>query len=165
MLHVVCDCGGLVSAPPGRGSRTVTCRACGRVKEVPDAAALGLDGAAALPPVVPAPVPVPLPEGAAPGPHLPTFGADQRLDLRALERHAERMLVLGRVAAAAGILAAGGAVGFSSRTPAERTVLASACLLGALLAWAALRGARAAALASIALAQRQREILRSVARG
>lgn len=165
MLHVVCECGALVSAPAGPGPRTVPCRACGRKKEIPDPAALGLAEAAALPPVVPAPMPVPIPDGAAPGPHPPTFGTDDRLDLRNLERHAERMLLLGRIAWAGGLLAAAAAAALSSRTPAEKTVIASACLLGALLAWAALRGARAAALAAVALAQRQREILRSVAKG
>ena len=177
MLHVVCDCGALLSVPPGTPGRTVKCRACGRSREVPEAASLGLEGAAGPPPAqggpqrrsahVPAPIPAPLHAPThPPGPAMPpiTFGSDQRLDLRDLERHAARLQVLSGMAWFAGLLGAAGAFAFSSRTPAERAVLACVCLFASLLGWASLSAARAAAQAAIVLAERQREIVRALGR-
>ena len=65
---------------------------------------------------------------------------------------------------AAGILGAGGAFVLSSRPQPERALLAIACLFAALLASAGFRAARASALAAVALAQRQREMLQGMER-
>ena len=166
MIHLVCDCGALVSALPMPGPRSVPCRACGKVVEVPDAAAVGLDpagapGAAWRAP--PAPVAIPAPVAAAPHP-IPAFDADERLDLRVLEREASRLRVMGVLVLAAGILGAAAAGVIPGRAPAEKALLAAACLFAATAGWAGLRAARASCLAAVALAQRQREILRGMAR-
>jgi len=44
-------------------------------------------------------------------------------------------------------------------------LLSCACLFVAVAAWSGFRAARSACLASVALAQRQREILATIARG
>ncbi len=166
LIHLVCDCGALVSSPPVPGPRTVPCRACGKVHEVPGEEALGLD------PLPPAPPPDPgEPDSAAapraaPGPvvaPMPVFDADERLNLRILEREAARLLVMGRLVLAGGVLGAAAAAVVPGRTPAERALYAGAFLFASTAGWSGFRAARAACLASVALAQRQREILRSVA--
>jgi hypothetical protein len=149
---------------------------------VPDPAALGLEvpppperpvpapaGAPGL--VFPAPAPGPVPSAdAGPGGSVrpapgPEFGADERLNLRVLEREAERLLVTGRILLVAGLLGAGIPLLLPGWTRAEMAVAVGLSLFLATVAWIALRAARASCLATIALAQRQREILRSVARG
>ena len=176
MIHLVCACGALVSVPPGTGARSVPCRSCGRGVEVPDTASLRLEAGPA--PVVPAPipanqppVPAPLPppppgrvHASVPGhaPALPAFDTDDRLNLWVLEREAARLAVLGKLVLAAGFAGALGAALIPGRIPAERALLASAVLFVAVAGWSGLRAARASCLASVALAQRQREILRGL---
>jgi hypothetical protein len=152
--------------------------------EVPDAAALGIEpppqgrAAQAQPDKslgTPSPVAVAAAAPAAvrvveappsfPPPSVPAFDADDRLNLRVLEREAARLLVLGRLVLAGGILGAGIAATLPGWSPAGRVLVAGASLFAATAAWAGFRAARASCLASVALAQRQREILRSVARG
>ncbi len=179
MIHLVCDCGSLVTVPPGTGARPVSCRACGRSLEVPDTGTLGAEAAA--PPPVPAPIPsndppVPAllpaagrqPAGGVPAqvhdraPALPAFDTDERLNLWVLEREAARLAVMGRLVLTGGILGALGVVAMPGRTPAERGLLAAAILFTAVAGGSGLRAARASCLASVALAQRQREILRGL---
>ena len=159
MIHLVCECGVLVSATPAPGSRSIPCRACGRSLAVPDPDSLGLPAAASSSAASLAPAPVPLP----PVPDLPRFDADERLDLVALEREAARMKAMGWIAAMGGFVGAGAAAvlpGFEAET---RVAAGAASLFAAVAGWTLFRGARAACLAAVALAQRQREILRRVA--
>ena len=176
LIHLVCACGALVSVPPGTGARSVPCRSCGMAVEVPDTASLRLEAGPA--PVVPAPipanrppVPAPLPpptpaRGYAPppvhSPALPAFDTDERLNLWVLEREAARLGVMGRLVIAAGLVGALGAALIPGRIPAERVLLAAAVLFVAVAGWSGIRAARASCLASVALAQRQREILRGL---
>ncbi len=159
MIHLVCDCGALVSTPPAPGPRDVPCRECGKAVRVPDAAALGLETKGGAVPPAPAPVPVPLPLP----PDLPRFDADERLDLVVLEREAARLLVMGRMSAAAGAVGVGAAAILPGVGEPTRVLLGAGILFAAVAAWTLFRGARAACLASVALAQRQREILRRLA--
>ena len=161
MIHLVCECGALVSVPPGTGGRPVPCRSCGRVVEVPAADALGLD---LPPPPLPAPVPAPLPPS-PPASAGPVFDSDARLNLRVLEGEAARLLLTGRIVLVAGFAAAAAALLLPGWTGAERGAGVGGALFAAVAAWIAFRAARASCLASVALAQRQREILRSVSRG
>lgn len=174
MIHLVCDCGSLVSIAPPAGTRAVECRSCRRVLDVPDPAALGVEFTPApvpapIPandPPVPAPVPAAAPPAASAPPRpVPSFDTDDRLNLRSLEREVARLALMGRLVAAAGLIGAGAALALPGRGPAERVLLAGAALFAALAGWSGLRAARSACLASIVLAQRQREILRGMARG
>lgn len=162
MLHLVCDCGALLTLAPAAAGRTVSCRACGATRLVPDPAALGLAEAVGEPARAPSAAPAP-PVPAA-DPRTPLFGHDDRLDLPVLERHAARMGALAALAWVAGLLGAGGVYLVSSRPAPEKALLAMASIFAALLAWAGFRAARAAALAAVALAQRQREIVQGMGR-
>ena len=166
MLHLVCACGSLVSVQPPAGARSARCRACGRVLEVPDPASLGIETGPEPPAQSAAPAPLPPPSHGAvpPAARPPVFDADDRLNLFVLEREANRRLVLGRLVLAAGVLAAAGAALLPGRTTAERGLLAAVVLFAAVAAWAGFRGARASCLASVAIAQRQREMLQRMAR-
>jgi len=153
LIHLVCDCGALVSTAPPPGTREVPCRACGKALRVPDAEALGLGAA---PPPVPVVVSTPLPS--VPG--MPRFDADERLDLVALDREAARLLVMGRLTALAGPVGAAVAAILPGLGDEVRVLCGAAALFAAAAGWILFRGARAACRASIALAQRQREFLR-----
>lgn len=153
MIHLVCDCGALVSTAPPPGTREVPCRACGKALRVPSPEALGLG---AVPPPVPVVVSVPLPPVHEP----PRFDADERLDLVALEREAARLHVMGRITAAAGPVGAVVAAVLPGLGEETRVLCGAGALFAAAAAWTLFRGARASCLASVALAQRQREILR-----
>jgi hypothetical protein len=72
---------------------------------------------------------------------------------------------MGRLALAAGLLGAGAAFLLPGWSMAGRTLVAGASLFASTAAWTGFHAARATCLAAVALAQRQREILRSVARG
>jgi hypothetical protein len=150
VIHVLCDCGALASSPPLPGAGSVPCRACGKAIPIPDAGDLGIDAGAA-----PAPVPVP-PQG-------PRFDADERLDLRALESEAARLLVTGRLVLAGGLLGAGAAAVLPGPGAEVRVLAGAAALFAAIAGWTLFRGARASCLAAVSLAQRQREILRRLA--
>jgi hypothetical protein len=163
VLHLVCACGSLVSVQPPAGARSARCRACGRVLEVPDPASLGIEPGQEPPARAPAQAPAPS-HGAVPPARAPVFDADERLNLFVLEREANRLLVLGRLVLAAGLLGAGGAALLPGRTTPERGLLAAVVLFAAVAAWAGFRGARASCLASVAIAQRQREMLQRMAR-
>jgi hypothetical protein len=113
---------------------------------------------------VPAPLGPPGPAG-PPAAAWPVFDADDRLNLRILEREASRLLVMGRLLLAGGILGAAAAAIVPGRTAAERVLYAGAILFAATAGWSGFRAARTACLAAVALAQRQREILRTLARG
>ena len=163
MIHLVCGCGALVSSAPLPGARTVECRSCGRSLEIPDPAGIGLEAAP-----IPAPVdfgrpPVPAPAGGPPS--MPVFEADERLNLYLLEREAARLQFVGRLVLVGGLAGAAVVAALPGKTPAERVVLGAGVLFGAVAGWCGLRAARASCLASVALAQRQREILRAVSRG
>jgi hypothetical protein len=167
VIHLVCDCGALVSASPLPGATTATCGACGRAREIPDPAGLGLEAVRPRPlPAgdLPGPAPVPQHPGGAAF-DIPTFDSDERLDLFALEREAVRLQFVGRLVLVAGFLGAAAAAAIPGRTPAERALLAAVALFGAVAGWCGFRAARASCLASVALAQRQREILRGMVRG
>ena len=153
MIHLVCDCGALVSTPPAPGPRDLPCRECGKVLRVPDPSDLGLEARKA--PSVPLPLPPP--------PDLPRFDADERIDLVALEREAARLLVMGRMAAAAGAVGVVAAAILPGLAEQTRVLLGAGILFTAVAGWTLFRGARAACLATVALAQRQREILRRMA--
>ena len=163
VIHLLCDCGTLVSLQPPAGARTVSCRACGRVLDVPDPASPGIGDEE------PGPIAAPPPSSAAvhahPRPPAPVFEADARLDTVVLEREAARQGAL------AGIVLAGGGIGAFALallppwSPPARSAAAAGVLFAALAAWAAFRAARASCLAAVALAQRQSEIVRTMERG
>jgi hypothetical protein len=165
LIHLLCDCGALVSLAPPAGARSVSCRACSRVLEVPDPASVGWE-----PPSPGEPAPVrpaaPAPAAPPPPPHrpVPVFATDERLDTRSLEREAARQGALGRVVLVGGILAAAAGGLLLDAPPAARAALAAGLLFVAVAAWALFRAARASCLAAVALAQRQAEIVRSLER-
>lgn len=174
MLHLVCDCGSLVSVAPPPGARSARCKACSAVLEFPDPAGFGLPSgelprstAPAVPPPAASGSPVPPPQaGSAPAasPAPPIFPSDERLDLRGLEHHAARLGALSSLALLAGFAGVFGAAVLPDRMPADRILLGSACLFAGLVGWAACRGARGAARATVALAERQREMLQEASR-
>jgi len=99
--------------------------------------------------------------GAAPGAR---FESDERLDLRALEGEARALRLLGRLSVAAGLLVAAGAAVVPGVGLESRLLVAAAAVFAAVLAWAAMRGARTASLAALVLAERQRDLARGLAR-
>ena len=157
MIHLVCDCGALVSTPPSPGPREVPCRSCGKGISVPGAGEVGLEAPAAPPAPRPAVAAPPVPA------EPPRFDADERLDLVVLEREAARLQAMGVLALVAGAAGAGAAAVVPGLPDAVRVMAGAAALFVAVAAWTLFRGARAACRAALALAQRQRELLRRAA--
>lgn len=164
MIHLLCDCGSLVSVAPPAGARSLSCRSCGRVLEVPDPASVGHVPAASIAPA-PAPFPraAPEPAGAPPTQSAPVFQSDERLNLRDLEREAARQGTLGRVVLLGGFLGAAAAP-LLHASFAARVAVAASVLFVAVAAWSGFRAARASCLAAVALAQRQMEMVRGMER-
>jgi hypothetical protein len=167
VIHLVCDCGTLVSLQPPAGARTLSCRACGRVLDVPDPASPGIGdeepGRLPLPAAGQAPV-----HATAAAPHripVPAFASDGRLDTQRLEREAARQGALGTIVLLGGAAAGAGLALLPPWSPPARSAAAAAVLFAAVAAWSAFRASRASCLAAVALAQRQGEILRAMERG
>jgi hypothetical protein len=174
LIHLLCPCGVPVVVPPGQPGTEVICRSCGAGNPLPPSGLVASlrkefsegrrpasqeDAGATARTAHTAPAPSP---AAAVAP--PEFGSDERLDLGRLELAARQAGALATVSVMAGI--AGALVGgvLVPGGPAVRALAAVVPLLCGILAWAAFRAIRTNALASMVLAERQRELVRYLGR-